>query len=130
MTTGAPPKWRRLTDEKVAAALEKAAGLQSVAAEALGVDRSTVCRRVAKSKRLQEVIDAAQEKTVDIAEASLIKAIQRGEAWAVCFFLKCRAKRRGYVERQEITGADGGPIRTSNVEALSDEELEKIARGD
>jgi len=31
-------------------------------------------------------------------------------ATALIFFLKCKAKKRGYVERQEITGTDGSPI--------------------
>ena len=36
-----------------------------------------------------------------MAELSLFKAIQTGEAWAVCFYLKTQGKDRGYVERYE-----------------------------
>jgi hypothetical protein len=35
---------------------------------------------------------------------------QAPDTGAICFFLKCRAKHRGYVERQEITGPGGGAI--------------------
>jgi hypothetical protein len=28
--------------------------------------------------------------------------VLKGEAWAVCFFLKCQARERGYVERTEV----------------------------
>jgi hypothetical protein len=37
-------------------------------------------------------------------------AVRRGEPWAVCFTLKCLGKDRGYVERQERTGAGGQPL--------------------
>ena len=33
-----------------------------------------------------------------------------GEPWAVAMVLKTIGKHRGYVERQEVTGADGGSI--------------------
>ncbi len=39
--------------------------------------------------------------------------IQAGKEASIFFFLKCRAKDRGYVERSEITGAGGGPIESA-----------------
>jgi hypothetical protein len=33
-----------------------------------------------------------------------------GEPWAVALTLKTLGKQRGYVERQEVTGADAGPV--------------------
>jgi hypothetical protein len=120
------PKWQRLTEAQIADALEKSAGIMSVAAERLGVDRSTICRRAQKSQRLRNVIDAATERTMDVAEAALLRAIQKGEAWAVCFFLKCKAKQRGYSERTEITGPAGKPVQV----AVSETELDKIIAGE
>lgn len=52
-----------------------------------------------------------EELRLDIAESALDKAVEAGEAWAVCFFLKTRGKARGYTERHEVTGADDGPVR-------------------
>jgi hypothetical protein len=123
---GAPPKWHRLTEAQIADAIEKSAGIMSVAAERLGVDRSTICRRAQKSQRLRNVIDAATERTMDVAEAALLRAVQKGEAWAVCFFLKCKAKQRGYSERTEITGPAGKPVQVS----VSEAELDKIIAGE
>lgn len=120
------PKWQRITEAQIADALEKSAGIMSVAAERLGVDRSTICRRAQKSQRLRNVIDAATERTMDVAEAALLRAIQKGEAWAVCFFLKCKAKQRGYSERTEITGPAGKPVQV----AVSETELDKIIAGE
>ena len=123
---GAPVKWQRLTEAQIADALEKSAGIMSVAAERLGVDRSTICRRAQKSQRLRNVIDAATERTMDVAEAALLRAVQKGEAWAVCFFLKCKAKQRGYSERTEITGPAGKPIEVN----VPEDELDKIIAGE
>ena len=45
--------------------------------------------------------DDIMESFIDLAESKLFQAIQGNQPWAVCFFLKCRAKQRGYVERTE-----------------------------
>ncbi len=37
----------------------------------------------------------------------LDKGMQEGNMTATIFFLKTQGKSRGYIERQEITGADG-----------------------
>jgi hypothetical protein len=38
-----------------------------------------------------------------------------GEPWAVAMVLKTIGKSRGYVERQEVTGADGGKVQIEYV---------------
>ncbi len=43
------------------------------------------------------------------AVAKLFEAVNRGEGWAVCFWLKCRARWQEVV-RYEHTGADSGPV--------------------
>lgn len=54
-----------------------------------------------------------REMRLDFAEAQLLKNIQAGKEASLIFFLKTQGKRRGYVERTEITGADGGPLEVS-----------------
>ena len=54
--------------------------------------------------------DGIFESLKDFAESKLHIAIGRGQAWAICFFLKCRAKDRGYVERSEVTGLNGAAL--------------------
>ena len=41
--------------------------------------------------------------------SQLHKQIKDGSTAATIFLLKTKGKKRGYVERQEITGADGYP---------------------
>lgn len=124
------PKQMRVTNEQVEAALRATGGFLALAAQRLGCSYKTVYRRIRASARLQDALQEIADKKLDLAEAALTKAINSGEAWAVCFYLKCKGKHRGYVERTEVTGRDGGPIEHSAMEKLSDEELDKIIDGD
>lgn len=123
------PKAVRVTPDEVEKALQATGGFLSLAAQRLGCNYKTVARRIAASPRLQEALREISDKKLDMAEAALTKAINAGESWAVCFFLKCKGKQRGYVERSEITGRDGGPLVTADVD-ITDDELDKILNGD
>ena len=46
---------------------------------------------------------------LDFAESQLHKQISDNSTAATIFYLKTKGKKRGYIERQEITGADGMP---------------------
>ena len=52
----------------------------------------------------------ASETTIDFVESQLLKNINEGDTTSIIFFLKTKAKHRGYVERQEISGANGAPL--------------------
>jgi hypothetical protein len=102
--------WRQFTVDEVAAALEKSHGLVSFAARLLGCNRSTVYEYLNRHPHLRNIISDAGEALLDKGELALEKAIDGNESWAVQFLLKTKGKKRGYVERQEHTGADGGPM--------------------
>ena len=91
-----PQFWRSFED--VAAALRAHHGLVGPAAEQLGVQHASLLHRIQRDERLQEVLAEARERTIDVAESSLYRDMEAGEAWAVCFFLKTQAKHRGYIE--------------------------------
>lgn len=120
----------RYTKAKIAKALKASGGIQSAAAELLGCTRETVAHAVARWPELRDVIDEATEEIVDLAERQLFSAVRDGNMTAIIFALKCRGKRRGYVERHEQTGANGGPIALSRpLSELSDDELRRIVDG-
>jgi hypothetical protein len=96
-----------LTVEVVAAKLEKHGGNVAKAARALGVRRQSLWRYIGRHPALVDVVHDIRESVKDDAETVLHKALRKGEAWAVCFYLKTQARDRGYVERQEL-GLDGG----------------------
>lgn len=115
--SNATPKKRGGTykDSAIIAALKASNGGVYLAAEKLGCDPKTIYRRAEKSEKVQQVIDNMRGQLVDLAEAALKKAVVGGEGWAVIWSLKTLGKGRGYVERMEMTGADGGPIATQQV---------------
>jgi len=44
-------------------------------------------------------LDLARDQTTALAVGKLVRAIERCEAWAICFWLKCRA---GWQERRQM----------------------------
>lgn len=116
-----------LTVEQIANALEKKAGNITGAAKALKVTRQALHHRISNDETLQKIVTDAREALVDVAESQLLKQIKLGNTATIIFALKTQGKSRGYVERSEVSGPNGGPIETKNVTDLSDAELAAIA---
>ena len=95
-------------------------------AKRLGVHRHTVSNYAKRWKSVAEAIEAEKELRKDLVEDKMFKRINEGSDTMIIFFAKTQMKDRGYVERQEITGAEGGPI---DVRSLSDEQLQAIIAG-
>lgn len=96
--------------EDIITALEKTHGMVFLAAKELGCSAMTIYRRAEAVKAVRDTIDAQRGKMLDAAELKLETAIMNGEPWAITLALKTIGKHRGYVDRQEVTGADGGSL--------------------
>lgn len=101
-----------LSITKIQQTLQAKAGNVSETAKALNVSRTTLYKYINKSPVLQKTLDDAREHLVDMAESALLRGIMQGNMTAVIFALKTQGKDRGYVERQEVTGKDGKPLKT------------------
>ena len=91
-------------------ALREKHGNLSAAARFLGCSRNTISRYIDTYSTVQAVADEERETLIDFAENQLFKQVQDGNITAIIFTLKTIGKHRGYVERQEVTGAESGPI--------------------
>lgn len=110
MKRGRPPI---LNDIKIAAALTKAKGNVTVVADQFDVSRAAIQKRIAASKHLAEVLADARESMIDKVESRFQADCLKDEPHyqtSRIFFLKTQGKSRGYVERQELTGADGDAV--------------------
>ena len=116
-----PGKWP--PDEQMREVIIKKAGITSQVADAVGMSVRAVNARKKRSPKFSGWFDEARERLLDMAEATIFTGISARNYTATIFFLKCQAKHRGWIERQEVTGADG--------KALFDLESEarKIADG-
>lgn len=99
---GEPGHPVKVKNEDIAVLLEKCGGFVSKVAKTTGMTVTAVQTRIRRSEMLQRKQREIRATVVDIAEASLIAAAQRGEPWAVQFILKCQGKDRGWVESQRI----------------------------
>ena len=98
------------TATQVIEALEEAQGYVSKTASLLGCTPMTVYNYRDRFVSVAEAWQGIREKRTDFVENKLQQQIDSGNITAIIFYLKTQAKDRGYVERQEVTGADGGKL--------------------
>jgi len=104
-------------------ALKSSFGIVSTAASNVGISRQTHYNWIKDDPEYSEQVDEINEASIDFAESKLrekingvtIGKIQDGELvtyeqppsdTAIIFYLKTKGKKRGYVERQEISPVD------------------------
>ena len=90
-------------------ALEKSLGVVTTACKKVGVGRTTYYDWYNTDLEFKKKVDDLQNVALDFAEPQLHRQIAENSTSATIFYLKTKGKKRGYVERQEITGADGMP---------------------
>ena len=94
----------------VAEAITDAGGILVAAAQKLKCNRRTVWDYCQNFDICAKARVDAEAATTDLAESKLVEQIREGNMTAIIFYLKTKAKARGYVERLEQTGAGGHPL--------------------
>ena len=92
-------------------ALENSLGVVTTACKKANISRKTFYQYCNDDPEFKKAVDDIENIALDFAESQLHKQIQGGNTAATIFYLKTKGKKRGYVERQEITGNDGEAIR-------------------
>ena len=90
-------------------ALEKSLGVVTVACRKSDLPRSTFYKWLNEDEDFAMAVKEIENIALDFAESKLHDQIGEGNTAATIFYLKTKGKKRGYIERQEITGADGMP---------------------
>jgi len=103
-------KRHRISNKKIIEALQVNTGFITQAAQSLGVHYTTLRDWIKADEKLQDEIKAINETILDFTESKLHKLIRDENPAAVFFHLKCKGKRRGYIERQEVVTKEDEPI--------------------
>ena len=84
---------------------------QQQIADALGISRTTLQGRIRDSELFEQAIKRGQAKGIASVSNKLFESAMRGEAWAVCFFLKTKG---GFKETQKVEMT--ADVKTTEVE--------------
>ena len=102
-------KSRHIKKESILKALEQSLGVVTMACKKADVPRSTFYKWMNEDEDFAKSVKDIENIALDFAESQLHKQISETSTSATIFYLKPKGKKRGYIERQEITGADGMP---------------------
>ncbi len=108
-------KTKPLQGKYRALVLYMAGGNVSVAAKRIGLSRQQLYKCIEADPVIAKGKAEGLNKRLDFAESQLEKNILAGKEASIFFFLKCQGKVRGYIERQEITGADGAALAPTTI---------------
>jgi len=102
-------KSRHIKKESILKALEQSLGVVNNACQAAEIPRSTFYKWLKEDEEFAKQVEDIANVALDFAESQLHEQIRDNSTAATIFYLKTKGKKRGYIERQEITGADGIP---------------------
>jgi hypothetical protein len=100
----------RYTVDQVIQALKDTKGMVYLTAQVLKCTANTVFSYCERYPAVEQAKHDARGEMLDICELKLFQAVQKGEPWAIAFCLKTLGKDRGYVEKHEVAGKDGGAL--------------------
>lgn len=92
-----------LTINQIEQALAATGGFITYAAKKLNCTHQNITKRIKGSPYLQEVQNSIHESKLDLTEHTLLKQIKEENITAILFFLKCKGRGRGYIERPPET---------------------------
>jgi hypothetical protein len=104
--------------KKLLESLELTLGIVTPACKSVGISRDTYYEYLKNDAEFAEKVADIKNVTADFVESKLFKQIEEGNTTAIIFYLKTMVKHRGYIERQEITGANNTPIMQPIIEVV------------
>lgn len=120
----------RVSEEDYIEAIYEGRGNRNAIARLLGLDISSVAKRIRNNPELQDHMKRASDDQKDIAELKLFELVEQGNLDAIKFYLSRQARDRGYGDRMDLS-ADLGINQYWNLRVLGNEELkllEEMAR--
>ena len=83
-------------------ALEKCRGIVSDAVRIVDISRKTHYEWLKTDPEYKAAVEATDDVAIDFVEGKLFSNIEDGDTTAIIFYLKTKAKKRGYIEKSDI----------------------------
>ena len=83
--------------------LEKNLGIVTPSCKEVGISRETFYRYYKDDEVFRAAVDDINEITLDFAENQLLRKIKEGSERSILFYMKYKARKRGYTDSIDIT---------------------------
>lgn len=105
--------------------LKERLGLIMITCDATGISHSTIRNWAKTDPEFRDKLNDVGNYTLDVVEQSLLnKIVTEKDTTAMIFYLKTKGRDRGFSQRVEVTGANGGAVQTETTLKLSEIEKE------
>jgi|TARA_R110002020_G_scaffold183360_4_gene379647 hypothetical protein len=98
----------KLKKKAVLVALEQNLGVVTSACRAAGLGRTTFYKWLKTDEDFNKSVKELENVQLDYAESKLLENIRANKETSIIFYLKCKGKKRGFVERNELDVTTGG----------------------
>lgn len=89
------------TKKALIEAMQKSLGVVTQACKTVGVTRTTFYEYYNNDPEFKKACDDVNDIAIDFVESKLFKQIENGDTTAMLFYLKTKAKHRGYIQTIE-----------------------------
>ena len=80
-------------------ALEATLGIVTTAAENVGISRTAHYNWMKEDQEYARSVHEIENRALDFAESMLHKRMREGDTTSIIFYLKCKGKGRGYIDK-------------------------------
>lgn len=100
----------QLSKRALLTALKKNLGIITKSCQQVDIERQTHYRWLREDPEYKKEYEEIADIALDYAEGQLFKQIEEGEVTSTIFYLKCKGKSRGYIERTEVDQNNSGKL--------------------
>ena len=108
-------------------ALTKSLGNVSSACKSIGIERSTHYDWLESDPNYKNEVESISDYSLDFVESKLIENINDKKESSIFFYLKCKGKKRGWIEKSEIQNTNINYNQEMTDEQMNDV-LDKLKR--
>ncbi len=95
-------KQPEVNKKKLLQALEHSLGIVTPACAQVGISRDRFYTYYNEDPEFKKAVDDINEITLDFVENQLLRAIKEGDKQSIMFYMKYKARRRGYTDSVTI----------------------------